>query len=149
MTDTHDVEKAERIGRSRARLFVFQGLLFLIWQTTFFSTAMPDGPVRAVDSVRIWTWLLWAIVLLALLATGGGLMRGKAVRALLDDELTRRNRVRAYVTGFWLAMGSAIAVYLISLFEPVSGREAIHLIVSIGIGSALFAFGIHEKRSQS
>ena len=146
MTDIENVEKAERIGRSRARLFVFQGLLFLIWQTIFFSTAMPDGPVRAVDSVRIWTWLLWTIVLLALLATGGGLMRSSKVRALLDDELTRRNRARAYVTGFWLAMGSAIAVYLISLFEPVSGREAVHLIVSIGIGSALFSFGIHERR---
>jgi len=146
MTEASDVERAERIGRSRARLFAFQGLLFMIWQTTFF-TAPAHATLRTVDTVKISAWLVWAVLLLVLLATGGGLLRGKAVRALLDDELTRRNRTHAYIAGFWAAVLSAIAVYFIGMFEVVTGREAIHLILSIAIGTAMFVFGMRERRS--
>jgi hypothetical protein len=146
MTHLSDVERADRIGRKRARLFAFQGLLFLIWQTTFY-TSPAAGPLRTVDSIKISAWLVWAMLLLVLLATGGGFLRGKEVRALLDDELTRRNRTHAYVAGFWAAVLSALAVYCIGMFEVVTGREAIHLILSIAIGTAMFVFGTRERRS--
>ena len=146
MTDASDVEKAERLGRRRARMFVFQGLIFLIWQVNFYTAPAHDS-LRTVDKVKISAWLVWAVVLLVLLATGGGLLRDRKLRGLLDDELTRRNRVRAYVTGFWMAMLAAMAVYFIGMFEIVTGREAVHIILSIAIGSAIFSFGINERRS--
>lgn len=148
MTEAADVEKAERLGRRRARLFVFQGLIFLIWQTSFFTSPVGE-PLRTVDHVKISAWLVWAVVLLVLLATGGGLFRSRAVRALLDDELTRRHRIRAYVTGFWMAVASGLALYVIGMFEDITAREVIHTILSIAIGSAIFSFGISERRGYS
>jgi hypothetical protein len=148
MTEASDVEKAERLGRRRARLFVFQGLIFLVWQTTFFTSPI-GAPLRTVDHVKISAWLVWAIALLVLLATGGGLLRSRAVRALMDDELTRRHRIRAYVVGFWMAVASALALYVIGMFEDITAREVIHTILSIAIGSAIFSFGISERRGYS
>ena len=145
MTDIRDIEKAEKIGRSRAIMFAVQAVMFAGWQGFYYGAAMGDQ-VRTVDTVKIWTWLVWVVALLAMLATGGALMRSRAIRALLNDELTRANRTAAYVAGFWGAMGAAIGCYVIDLFDPVAPREAIHAIVSFGIASALLTFAIRERR---
>ena len=146
MTDIRDIEKAERIGRSRARLFAGQALLFISWQGFYFNAGMAE-PMRLVDSVKIWTWLVWVVDLLMLLATGGGVLRSRNVRALLNDELTRANRAQAYVAGFWAAMVAAIGFYVIDLYDPVRAREAIHAIVSAAIASAFITFAVRERRN--
>ncbi|MGZ8998999.1 MAG: hypothetical protein ACXW2T_09100, partial [Allosphingosinicella sp.] len=61
----------------------------------------------------------------------------------------RRHRTRAYVAGFWMAVGSGLALYVIGMFEDITAREVIHSILSIGIGSAIFSFGISERRAYS
>lgn len=146
MPTAADVEKAERIGRSRARLFALQAVMFVAWQGLFFLDA-PEAPLRAVDSVKIWAWLLWVAALLALLATGGGLLRPRGVRRLLNDELTRSNRLHAYGAGFWAGAAGALLLFVVNLYEPVSGREAIHIILSAAIGAALLAFALRERRT--
>jgi len=145
MTDTADVERAERLGRRRARIFAVQAIIFISWQGLFFSRT-PEAPMRAVDTVKISAWFVWALALLLLLATGGNLLRGRKVRALLNDEFTRRNRMQAYVAGFWAAAISAIGLYLIDLFDVVTTREAIHAILSAAIASALITFAARERR---
>jgi hypothetical protein len=145
MTETADVERAERLGRRRARIFAVQATIFISWQGLFFSR-VPEGPMRAVDSVKISAWFVWVLALLFLLATGGNLLRGRKVRALLNDEFTRRNRAQAYVAGFWAAASSAILLYLIDLFDVVTTREAIHFILSVAIASALITFAARERR---
>ena len=146
MTDIRDIEKAERIGRSRARMFAVQAIIFAGWQGFYFGSAFGDQ-VRTVDTVKIWAWLLWVVALLALLATGGGLMRSPNIRALLNDELTRANRTAAYISGFWAAMVAAVGFYVIDLFDPVAAREAIHAIVSVAIAAALITFALRERRN--
>jgi hypothetical protein len=145
MTDTADVERAERLGRRRARIFAVQAIVFISWQGLFFSRPV-EAPMRAVDSVKISAWFVWVLALLFLLATGGNLWRGRKVRALLNDEFTRRNRLQAYVAGFWAAAISAIGLYLIGLFDAVTAREAIHFILSAAIASALITFAAREYR---
>ena len=145
MTDIRDIEKAERIGRMRARLFAAQAILFASWQGLYFGVM--DDRMRLVDSVKIWTWLVWVVALLLLLATGGGFLRSRNVRALLNDELTRANRAQAYVAGFWAAMIAAVGFFVIDLFDPVRAREAIHAIVSAAIASAFITFAIRERRN--
>ena len=146
MTETHDVEKAERLGRWRARMFAAQAVLFVTWQGLYFLTP-PETPLRSVDSVKLWTWLLWVAALLLLLATGGGLLRRKSLRTLLNDEFTRRNRAAAQVAGFWAAAGAGLLLYVVDLFEPVTGREAVHAILSVAIAAALLTFSFREGRS--
>jgi hypothetical protein len=146
MSEASEVERADRIGRRRARLFAFQAILFISWQALFFSGPAED-PLRTVSAVKISAWFVWALVLLFVLATGGGFLRHRRLRGLLNDELTRQNRTKGYVTGFWAAAAACIALYLVGMFEPVSGREAIHIILSAGIGAALLAFAIRERRT--
>ena len=146
MSEASDVERAYGVGRRRARLFAVQAILFIGWQALYFSGPAED-PMRTVSAVKLSAWFVWALVLLFLLATGGGFLRYRKLRGLLNDELTRQHRTRAYVTGFWVSATACILLYFVGMFEPVSGREAIHIILSAGIGSALLAFAVFERRT--
>jgi hypothetical protein len=146
MTSASDVEKAERVGRARAWLFALQGALFIGWQGLFFLGRSEAGADTA-DEFSLVLWLAWVVLLLVLLATGGGLLRGSRVRRLLNDELTRLNRLHACAAGFWAAAGASILLFIVNLVQPLSGREAIHIVVSAAIGAALLTFAARERRS--
>ena len=121
------------------------GMVFLAQQASFLS--MPAEAWRPADHFKIGAWLVLSIILLVGLATGGGWLRPRAVRELINDESTRVHRQTAYSYGFWAAMGTAIGIYVVNLFEPVSGRDAVHIIVTAGIATALLNFGMLERRA--
>jgi hypothetical protein len=139
-----DAETADRVSRKRARVIPVLAIVFVAGQAAYFSQ---DGTARIVDHVRIGAWLIWSVTLLTFLATGGGFIYSRKVRALMNDEVTRANRMRGYATGFWAASGSAIGLYGLNLVEPVSGRDAIHIILTAAIAGALLAFGMLERRT--
>lgn len=138
-------EKADRLSRRRARALPVLGIIFLAQQASFLST--PEQSVRPVDHLKIGAWLVLSIVLLAGLATGGAWFRPREVRELLNDESTRAHRQTAYAYGFWAAMGTAIGLYIVDMFEPVSGRDAVHIIVTVAVATALLNFGMLERRA--
>lgn len=140
-----EFETAERLSRRRARMMPVMAVLFLSGQTIF--AIGPDDPTRTVDQVKVAAWLVWAMALLLLLATGGGVFRSKGVRALMDDETTRSHRARAYAVGFWLAVCTSVAIYALTAFDTVMPREAIHIILTISLAGALVTFGILERRA--
>jgi hypothetical protein len=144
MAEREDVALADRLSRRRARLLGVLGLLFLAGQAVYFGEGRMD---RAVDQVRISAWLVWAAMLLIVFAFGGGWLRGGSVRALMEDELTRQNRLRAASAGFWAAMIAAIGLYGLSLIEPLTGREAIHILLTAGVAAALLRFAQLERRA--
>ncbi|MEA3016388.1 MAG: hypothetical protein QOI38_1110 [Sphingomonadales bacterium] len=146
MADTTDIETADRLSRRRARMLPALAAIFLTQQAAFVTEQFESG-TRTVDHVKVGAWLILSIVLLLALTTGGFWLKRKAVRDLLDDEVTRANRAAAMGTGFVAAMIGGIALYLIALFEPVSGRQAVHLLVTIGIAAALLRFGLLERRA--
>jgi len=146
MTETSDVEQAHRVGRKRARLFAAQAILFLAWQGLFYSGPGED-PMRTVSAVKLSAWFVWVLALLLLLVTGGGLLRHRRLRGLLNDELTRRNRTMAFVAGFWAAVAACVGLYVVQMFEPVSGREAVHVVLSGAIAAALLTFALRERRT--
>jgi protein-S-isoprenylcysteine O-methyltransferase Ste14 len=135
---------AEKLTRRRARMCIILGLFFI---ATMASSLGVDVPTSRPETVKIAAWIVWAAMLLFILATGGGLLRGKTVRALMNDDSTIDNRRRAMVAGFWATVTSAFALYAISLFEPVSGREAIRLLLSAAVGASIIGFGKLELRS--
>ena len=138
-------EQAEKLSRRRARALPVLGLVFLAQQASCLS--MPDEATRPVDHLKIGAWLVLSIVLLAGLATGGAWLRPRAVRELINDESTRAHRQMAYLYGFWAAMGTAIGIYVVAMFEPVSGRDAVHIIVTAAVAAALLNFGMLERRA--
>jgi hypothetical protein len=140
-----DVELADRLARRRARVLRVSALLFVIWQVNFF--VVPGNLDRTVDHLRISAWLVWAVALLLLLASGGGLLRRRSLRPLMEDEVTKAHRRSAFSVGFWAAVGTAILVYFLTMFEPVSGREACHLIITAAVAGALLTFATLERRA--
>jgi uncharacterized membrane protein len=144
MTRT-DIETADRLSRRRAWLLPVLAILFLSGQAIY--ALGPPSPSRTVDQLKVAAWLLWAATLLFLLATGGAHFRSRQVRALLDDETTRQHRARAYGMGFWIAIGTAMGIYLLTAFDEVKPRESIHIIVTAAIAGALLTFGMLEHRA--
>lgn len=138
-------ERADRLSRKRARLLPLLAVIFLSQQVTYFSTINSPGS-RAAQTASL-AWVVLSLVLLAALVTKGFWFEPKEVRDLLDDENTRANRLMAIRAGYLAAMGAGILVYVDTLFDAVSGRDAVHFIMSIGIAVALISWGALEKRA--
>lgn len=140
-----DIETADRLTRRRARTLPVLAIIFITQQASYFAGQMEGH--RAVDNVRIGAWLVLSIVLLLALTTGGFWFKPKHIRALMDDEVTRANRADALRVGFLATMLGGIALYFVSYYETISGREAIHAMVSFGLVAALVRFGMLERRA--
>jgi hypothetical protein len=146
MVQSEDVESADRLSRRRARILPLLAILFIVQQGSYFSARIEDG-ARTVDHVKIGAWLVMSIALLFVLMTGGSWFRPKRVRDLLNDEVTRANRLDGLRFGFVATMAAGIAMYFIAMFEPVTGRDSIHLMMTVGIAAALIRFGQLERRA--
>lgn len=144
MSIPSDVERAERISRRRARMFPILGIYFIAGQAVFFNHS--DASQR-VAQFKISAWLVWALVLLIAFAFAGGHFHGRKVRALVEDDVSRANRAKGYEAGFWAAAVAAIALYVTNMFEVVTGRDAIHLILTALVGAAMIRFGTLERRA--
>ena len=140
-----DFEQAERLSRKRSRMLAAVAIIFIAQQGAF--VAEPETMVRTVDHVKIGAWFVLTVALLVGLATNGAWFRPRAVRQLLNDESTRAHRQTGYAYGFWAAMGTALGLYVVNMFEPVSGREAVHIIVTVAVATALLNFGMLERRA--
>lgn len=138
-------DEAERLSRRRARALPAMAVIFLAQQASFLN--MPEQAARPVDHVKIGAWFVLTVALLVGLATNGAWFRPRAVRELLNDESTRAHRQTGYAYGFWAAMGTALGLYVVNMFEPVSGREAVHIIVTVAVATALLNFGMLERRA--
>ena len=144
MEQQSPVELAEKLARRRVRVFTVLGLYFLAGQAVFFPHSFSASPA---NQLKIAAWLVWAVVLLFVLATGGGWLRGRKVRHLMEDEGTLAIRGKAYSIGFWASAGACVLVYGLTMIEPVTGREAVHLILTAGIAAALLSFAKLERRA--
>lgn len=143
MPTSAEHELADRVTRRRARMMPVLAILFLAGQPIYFARNQMeiDTPVRTA------VWLVWAAVLLLALAMAGGHFRGRAVRDLIEDEVTRANRLRAYAAGFWTAMATVFGIYGLSIFDNIQGRESLHLVMTFSVAAALITFGMLEKRA--
>ena len=80
------VEIADRISRKRAMGGFAGALVFLVAQgVRLFVESGSIAPRRTLLDM----WAINAIVLYALLATGGGLLNRREIRALVNDDVSR------------------------------------------------------------
>jgi hypothetical protein len=146
MQSKSPVEIADRMSRTRALIvaiatFVFLAIQFLT--RPFFGT----DPESASHLTRQVMWAVNAGVLLLLLGTGGGLLNNRQIRALINDEVSRANYRTSAVTGFWVAMATAFAVYLVPAFESFTARETIYVVVTATVVVSLLLFAYLEHRA--
>jgi hypothetical protein len=57
------------------------------------------------------------------------------------------NRLASQAMGFWVTIITALVVYVESIFDPVTLNEGLHIIVTLGVGSALISFAVRERRA--
>jgi hypothetical protein len=89
--------------------------------------------------------MVTAVTLLAFFATSGGWMQTRAIRALTNDESTRAHRANAMTIAFCNMVGAGIMIYGIGMFKTVSGGEAAHLIMTVGVTLALISFAAWKR----
>jgi hypothetical protein len=145
MAESNLSAQAERLSERRARMLPILAIFYFAQQASYFSSPVGDRPV---DHFKVGAWVLLSAVLLAALVTGGFWLRKPELRAMLNDETSVAHRADALRLVFIVAMISGILLYLLYSFVPVTGREAIHVIVSFGIAAALVRFGFLERRAQ-
>lgn len=147
MTAPTVAEIAERRTRKRARILFASAAIFLIFEVSYYGQF---GTGRAVDQIKVAAWLVWSAALLIVLATGGGFLQRREVRALMNDESTRAHRADAFAWGFWAAMIGGILLYVATMFDAtVTTRDVIHLILTFGTGAAILRFAVLERRALS
>ena len=125
---------AERLMKRRANALFALSLVFVVTQGSFIGGHSNAGPLKLA------AWVVLAVVLLVFFATGGGWARTPEVRALMNDESTRAHRARATTIAFYNMIVSGIVVYALGMVKPVTGGEAAHIIMTVGIASALMVF---------
>ena len=145
VVERSNAERAEALSKRRARALPILAIVFLLQQTTYFTGGGAGD--RTVVHVHIAAWLVLSVVLLLALATGGGWIYPKAVRDLANDEATRAHRDEAFRVGFFVSMATCVALYVVSLYELLTGRDALHIIMTFGIAAALLRFGLLERRA--
>ena len=144
MSSMTDAEQADRLVQRRSRMLPVLAILLMSQQGAFLSSTNDS---RAVDHVKIAAWLVMAIVILLALVTGGGWIFPKRIRDLANDESTKLHRLQAMRLGFINSMLGCFALYFLGMFTHVEGRDAIHIVTTIGLASTLIAFAALERRA--
>jgi hypothetical protein len=142
-----DFETADRLSRGRARTLPILAVTFVAQQATFLTAVPALESARTVDVMKVAAWVCLSLVLVAALWSNGFWFHSKAVRALLDDEGTRAHRADAMSLGFLFATLAAITLYILSMVDAIPVREALHVVVTAGLASALLRFAFLERRA--
>ena len=143
MADETNAEQAERLSKRRALIMPFLAIVYLGQQYSYLSSA---GGTSPVGGVRIGAWAVMSAVLMVALMSGGGLLRSREVRAMINDETSRAHRSDALAWGFVVAMVTGIVLYILGP-NLIDQRETIHVIVSLGIATGMIRFGMLERRA--
>lgn len=142
-------DETELRSRQRRVVLMVMASAFLAWQVPSmdaFSGVQAAGP-SALDIISFVGFIAWAAGLVWLLTRGRILVSraSPAVRSALEDELVRANRAKAFNVGYVAAVSVAAVMFALSLFLPVSGTDAAHVVLIAGVVTPLYAFAVLER----
>jgi hypothetical protein len=139
----HDasVERAERASSRRASLMAAGALILAL------TAWLQWGEADSLDPRnRSALWVLLVAAWTLVLATGGGLALGKRMRALINDELSLRNRARATAAGFYAMLAAALGLYVVGWNVQIASGDGVRLVTAAGLSTALFVYSWLERR---
>jgi hypothetical protein len=137
-----DIEKAERVSRTRSLIMAIMAVVLLIQGVL----GVGDEATSMTPGLRHGLWGIMILFWLIILATGGWLRLGRSVRSLINDEVALAHRSAALQTGFWTAMLLALALYFASLNWTISLREGLRILTDVSIAAALIRYAWLELR---
>lgn len=138
---TNDVERAEGLSRARALLMAIAAAVLIVNLVIQYG-----NPAYVGSDVRGASWLVVIGLWLFILWNGGGIRLRGRMRALLNDELSLRNRARALAFGFYAAVGAALLLYVLEWSTPISAGDALKIVSGGGLAAALACYAWLEWR---
>ena len=129
-----DTERAERLSAVRAAVAIVLG-------TDLAATHMQRMDARGGGPTM---WLVTGVIVAVFLLWASGLFRNAALRGFLNDEGSAVSRRRAMMIGFWNMLAIALVCYAFTFVKDDGPRDAIQIIMTVGMTSALIAFGVAE-----
>ncbi|MDB5693664.1 MAG: hypothetical protein JWO81_2727 [Alphaproteobacteria bacterium] len=138
------MSSTEMLARRRQWLLVLAALGFLLWQlcTLVLALARKAVPVPALLVASLAGFLVF------IAALGGVFVWAKKARghAALEDEMTRHNRLAAFVAGFWGMLIAATALFAAGQFIAFPGAEAARAVMMAGVVVPLLRFALLEGK---
>lgn len=117
----------------------------LVVAQAFLIDGDPSLGGRSPILIAVW----FAVIIVSLLFVGTGLYVGssRAVRALIEDEVTIANRREALAVAFWAFVATSLTLYLLSEVHFVAVRAALHIVSTAGVSAALLRFAQLERKA--
>ena len=144
---SHDlVEIADRNSRARAYVMAAAGIVFLLLHVIFRSQ-LGMGPETAGHLTRRVMWVVNVVFLLLGLWTGGGILNNRQIRALVNDEVSQSNYRTSVILGFWVAMVTALALYVFPALQRLTGPDVLYTVVTYSVSVAVLKFAYLEFRA--
>jgi hypothetical protein len=145
MKSQNAVELADWVSRRRAVGTGAVALIVLVLQVVIHPVFRSDG--WAASGWRFYAWPFNDFLLLLLLLPAAGMIWGRRVRELVNDDIAREHARRAAAAGFWIAMIGALGLYALPVSGGLSAREAIYVVVMPASGIAVLVFAWLESRA--
>jgi hypothetical protein len=126
--------RAERMrtGRQAAFLLMPLSLGFMLTNVMGSTARLVAGlPIRHLDMFVVASFIVFLIVF-ALLLAGRGLDRW--ARPVLDDELSREFRGKAFQFGYAILLPGVACLFVIGLFKPNEAVILAPLLAALGVG---------------
>lgn len=130
-----ELDRAESFAQRRSIAAMILGTILIVTQ----GQRMDDGGGGSIS------WALTGLVVLLFLLWSSGVLRKSAFRDFLNDESAELNRKRSLIIGFWNMIGAAIVCYILTFIKDFGPRDAIQVIMAVGISSSLISFGVWER----
>ncbi|MFW2350597.1 hypothetical protein [Qipengyuania sp.] len=135
------IDDADRLARKRSTMLPVIAIIF-VQQFLVFNTA--DGTVAIVLQVA---WVVMSLLATLTLLTGGMWLHTRALRSLINDELSESNRQKGVAAAFVSAMLVAVLIFAVAPFEPIPTQRAAHLVVTVSLAVGLLVFALAERKS--
>lgn len=137
----HHVELNESKARRRAYILLLLAIALIV------TTIANYGNTSVSSGAQNSAWfLLVALTALNLTKLPYSLLR-KPMGAILNDETTHMFRLRSLATGFWTSIVTTLAIFIVTIFEAMSGADVAKIIVTTALASSLVSFAILELRA--
>jgi len=129
------LDQAERLAQKRSVAAIILGTILIVTQGQRMDGSR-GGPI---------SWALTGMVVLLFLLWSSGVLRKSALRGFLNDESAELNRKRSLIIGFWNMIATAIVCYVLTFLRDFGPRDAIQIILAVGMSSSLISFGVWER----